>query len=443
MTTEIPRVDFNDATKPSNIGVGDSVLVYEELHPATSMLLETSSERAALAWESQPGSMEELETVRQLALQGFVQTAARLIETPGLGDRDLWASRFTEASVELYGEPEKEEVERLLSGELYFLEHISGLENFDQANVELLKDVYRRELFRDEGLKFVVEVADEAMKKDAIFGFGEILKQRYGYIFDLIDDSEEKMYTPADLLGLFENSLSLLKQNETGWDEWVIVERPNSTMLSVNATHKRINIPMKREAATSSEARGLLGHELLVHALRAKNGYATSENYMGQGLPGFLDAEEGLGIMVEHGLSGELPAKAYDRYVDVALALGTLTGRQYGRSELALISYARQALRLQLADKLDEASARALKAKVQTHVDRIFRGTPGDDQGNVYGVYTKDISYYEGYRSMTDYIVNELKKGRSLDDIYDHIAIGRYDPTNAHHLQYMSSRNLV
>jgi hypothetical protein len=139
------------------------------------------------------------------------------------------------------------------------------------------------------------------------------------------------------------------------------------------------------------EARGLLAHELLVHGLRGKNGYQTGDKKLGSGLPEYLDAEEGLGVLYEAAINVRLPDKVYDRYVDIALALGSVDGVQKPRQRLFDISYARQSLRAHTPDS--QQPDHALVSKVWAHVDRIYRGGRGDEFGTRQAIFTKDIAY--------------------------------------------------
>ncbi len=121
--------------------------------------------------------------------------------------------------------------------------------------------------------------------------------------------------------------------NDPEWSEWQVVST-DGTSLSVEASDRKIKIASRRESASPKDARALLAHELLVHALRGKNGYKTGDKKLATGLAGYLDAEEGLGVLAEEAVNGQLPDKAYDRYVDIALALGTVDGVQRTRKEM-------------------------------------------------------------------------------------------------------------
>jgi len=146
-------------------------------------------------------------------------------------------------------------------------------------------------------------------------------------------------------------------------------------------------------------------------------------------VPGYIDAEEGFACFVEHALSGAAPRKMYDRYLDVALALGTIDGRPHTRQELYKLVYARNTIRWQAAGKIERASN--IERESWAHVNRIFRGTLGND---AVGVFTKDIAYYQGYQKMTAFVIDELNAGISPDELWSLLTMGKFDPTDLLHI---------
>jgi hypothetical protein len=119
----------------------------------------------------------------------------------------------------------------------------------------------------------------------------------------------------------------------------------------------------------------------------------------------------------------------YDRYLDVALALGTIDGRPHTRHELFELVYARATVRSQAAGKPERPGN--IERESWAHVNRIFRGTLGND---IVGVFTKDIAYYQGYQKMTAFVIDELKAGSSPHELWSLLTLGKYDPTDALHM---------
>jgi hypothetical protein len=166
----------------------------------------------------------------------------------------------------------------------------------------------------------------------------------------------------------------------------------------------------------------------LVHALRASNGQHLSHEFE-QGLPGYIDAEEGFACFVEHALSGQPPRKMYDRYLDVALALGTIDGRPRTRQDLFRLVHARNIVRTQAAGKVERPGN--IRRESWAHVNRIFRGTLGNE---IVGVFTKDIAYYQGYQKMSAFVVDELDAGAEPAELWSLLTLGKYDPTDVLHM---------
>jgi hypothetical protein len=139
------------------------------------------------------------------------------------------------------------------------------------------------------------------------------------------------------------------------------------------------------------------------------------------GLPSYLEAEEGLGILAEEAVNGVLPAKAYDRYVDIALAFGSVDGVQRTHHEVFQISLARQIVRAHAKGTFNEADLPSLAGKVWGHVDRIYRGGRGDNLGSKQAIFSKDIAYYVGYKQMAKYISGQIDSGKSADEVFRYL----------------------
>lgn len=433
--SEIPSVKVLEAIKPANSGTGEEVLAYNGLAQAVEKYRPTNPARSAEFWDSEEGSLEELSKAKQLASEYFLRTADKVVSSHE-GNRDLWADRFTQATVELYGEPEKEEVTRLVRSEYGFLSHLQGQEGISQQHVNYLLDVYKPMLTENTD----VETDESAVEKEkeAIHEYGEAMLAKYKPLFDLVDETGKTEFTASDLQELFGTALEWLKENDdTDWGEWAVVDT-DGTSLSVDASNRKIKIASRKESATTQDARRLIAHELLVHALRGKNGYKTGDKKLATGLAGYLDAEEGLGILAEEAVNGELPEKAYDRYVDIALALGSVDGIQRTRKEVFDISFARRLVRGQIKGTVSEADIPSLERRVWGHVDRIYRGGRGDNLGTRQAIFTKDIAYYVGYKQMAEYISEQLASGKTASEVFEYLSQAKIDPTNPQHVEHLN-----
>ena len=436
--TKIPPVLILKSIRPANSGTGEASLTYTKLDDAVDEYQATHPQRVAEVWESAPGSLEELSAARELAAEYLLWDAEKVINADD-STRDLWADRFTAAAIELYGEPDPQEAARLLSDEYVLLAGLQGNKDISEPHLQLLLDTYKSVLHdvptSDESISSIE--TDRAHEQEAIQEYGEAIRKWYQDLFKLVDDTKLGWFTPQDLHELFSTALDWLEtHNDPEWKDWDVVY-VDATDLSIEAGDREIRIPSRREPASADDLKGLIAHELLVHALRAKNGYKTGDYELAIGLPGYLDAEEGLGILAEEAITGTLPVKAYDRYVDIALALGSVDGVQRTRRQVFEISYARQLIRSQVAGTpVNERMA----AKVWKHVDRIYRGGKGDEAGKRQAIFTKDIAYYEGYKQMAKYVSDQLAQSRSAEDIFVHLSRAKFDPTNPLHVKRLSKK---
>lgn len=431
----VPAVKVLESITPANSGTGGESLEYAALHPNVKKYASTNAERSSKVWDSEDGSLEEESKARQLAYEYLLRTSVKLVESTD-DNRDLWADRFIQATTELYGQPEVAVVNNLLTTELELLKSIKDLPNISQGDLTLLIDSYSSLLEGASGTTEVsAEVIDREKEEYALSQYGEAMREKYQPLFDLVDNYGIDKFEAKDLLKLLGDALEWLKENDDSvWDEWSAETKPG-TALSVVAKDRRILVGDRRQPTSIDETRKLVAHEVLVHALRAKNGYKTGDKKLGSGLPGYLEVEEGLGILAEASLDGEVPDKAYDRYVDIALALGVVDGNQRSRREVFEISFARQLIRAQL--KGEEVSTDELATKVWTHIDRIYRGGPGDDAGTKQAIFTKDIAYFVGYEQNLKFIVKALGEGKAGSEIFDYLTQGKFDPNNPAHLEHL------
>ncbi len=258
--------------------------------------------------------------------------------------------------------------------------------------------------------------------------FGVFLRDFYPFSLSVFKGDPAQVIDAAGIVERFELALAELQTHrDEFWKEWKVLVTDDSC-LSVNPLEKRLIVGSHRAGVELGELEGLFGHEVLVHAMRAGNGQHLSDEFE-QGLPGYIDAEEGFACFVEHALSGSAPRKMYDRYLDVALALGTIDGQPRARHELFELVYARNLVRAQAVGK--KARPSAIERESWAHVNRIFRGTLGND---IVGVFTKDIAYYQGYQKMTAFVIDELQAGTQPHELWSLLTLGKYDPTDALHM---------
>lgn len=372
--------------------------------------------------EAEPNSLEELRQAKMLALYYFMRTASALQD--GQHNPLLWTERFNQASSELYEVPEADEVQSMAREEL------AGFE-------EIAPDSYVARVYRQ------IASADAAAEQGALRldSFQEGVFEEFEEAVDVISSAPEGPYSAPQIRGLFDEIIGRLGEDRPEWREWRVVDRPGKTMLAVYALNKTIEVPDGRaDVETRDELLGLTLHEIGVHAARAVFGYEQNDDMLAKGLPDYGDFEEGLGLLFEYMATGVVPSKSKDRYIDIALACGTVNGVTLTRDELQALGVDREQVRAEARGEVfDEQAA---DKKIQSHVNRIFRGGTGEvvesDNGPVQPVLTKDIIYYTGFKKATDYVSARLDAGDSPQEIIRYLLSGKFDATNPRHTDYVA-----
>jgi hypothetical protein len=434
--SNIPSVKVYETITPANAGTGEPLFVYDRLAPAVGAYALTHPERSANFWSSEADSLEELSAAKQLAMEYMLRTALKGVEDTSMNRRDLWAERFTQASIELNGEPEPAEVRKLLTADLQQLQTLENHTDVDQTQLHFLKNTYGKILGPTETAPTNEnDPQDRALEKAAITAYGTVLREKYQPVFDLVAQSGKEAFRPEDLERLFASALwCLADYDNPSWALWKVVST-NTTSLSVGGVDREIRIGKRRQLASSEMAMKLLAHELFVHALRSENAHRSGDIMLLKGLPGFLDVEEGQGKFSEAAISGVIDEPGRDRYLDIGLALGTLDGIQKTRPELLRIHLARDVVKAQANGEFNDAVMPDLTRKAWGSVDRVYRGGRGDDLGSKQAVYTKDIAYYNGYKKVVRYVCQQLASGKTMTEIFDYLALGSFDPTNPKHVE--------
>jgi hypothetical protein len=214
------------------------------------------------------------------------------------------------------------------------------------------------------------------------------------------------------------------------WKKWCVAWHESGT-LSVDVISKKINVGRYRAPIRGQDIKGLFAHEVLIHAQRSLKGEKIDEN-LALGLPGYVEAEEGFGVLVESAINGHVSPKVKDRYIDVALALGISGKKPMNRRELFAIAYSREVIRNLADDRVFDVEL--LKKTIWVHVNRLYRGTLGN---NYIGVFTKDIAYYKGFCKIAEYLSTELRQNNPVDSKIGYMMHGKFDPCKIKHKVYV------
>ncbi len=425
---KIPPVEILGAINPTVDSAQERVLKYDLLTARAGKHAVYETVRLKRFFDSEDNSLEETANAGQLALQYFLMTASKLNEATTEASKRVWSERFTQASSELYGQPEVE-LSRALG-----TDSVNSLvrRGRDEHANKLLVDDFSR-LANQYGLVGQDEHEFEVGSIETAQIVGKYFKENYQDVFSVLGfELEAEAIAPGYFALKTEEALAILAQNhDEKWSGWTVERREQSDKLSVSASGEKIHVGMLRVDMKPLEAMGLFAHEVLIHGQRGLNGKKISPD-LGKGLSGYLDSEEGLGVLAEYAITGTIPEKNVDRYVDIALALGLTDGVPKTRQELLDFATMRARLRNEIAPRESKVDMQVITKSVHTHVNRIYRGSLGNE---FVGVFTKDMAYQKGFMSMLAYVENSLAAGRSIEDVMKYLLQGKFDPLNELHVR--------
>ncbi len=377
-------------------------------------------------YSAEEGSLEEEKLARSLAMGYMVLTADQLHKTKP-EHQILLSDRYTTHTSELYGTPEEHVAKQLVEQQAHAFRALGTNPHVDQNTLNNFLGTLESMSAPESGSN-TTEFSEVASQlKDVLYErFGEALA-----VFDAVESSDQEAVTPEDAASLFNEAIAQLAEQNPAWSDWHAKVAAGEGMSTV-AREQYFKIGTRGNYQTS-RLKALFGHEVLVHGLRSINGHETGDNLMQFGLPGNLDLEEGLGTMVEYALTGAIPDKNIDRYIDVSLALGQNGRPALTRQQLHELHTQRLVLRQQAAGKSPDYDKLAKAA--WNHVDRIYRGSLGTE---VIGVNTKDIAYYQGFLKAATYLKEELAS-KDMTTVYDYVMSGCFDPSDDRHRAYVQS----
>lgn len=406
--------------------------------PNINESVEEYREYKELAWrkylDAEEDSLEEIGAARTLARIHFLETSQKL-SSPDVSyrspNRHTWAQRFTEASAELYQPPQLPFVRKIVDEQFKEFSAYSGTftDDVTESYGTLLNAIDVVEEHEHTPGEMLL-----TLEEGAVRDLSDVFIEKNEDWFTYLAENGQDAYTSEELQRLFSELIELRTSTDERWADWTAELAPDKDIVSVLGTNKTVSIGENRADATLEEVIGLVAHELGVHAQRSINGKEISEK-LSKGLSGYIDVEESLGIFAELLATGKMPDKAEDRYVDIALAMGTIPDIQLSRTELIDFSLNRSLARIEMsgASVTPEVVEQELK-KSKTHVNRIFRGGDGKDS-QVPAVFTKDAIYYPAV--LEDYMARQIQEGKDPEEVLHYLLQGKFDPTDPSHIAYL------
>jgi hypothetical protein len=428
---QLPEVKILHAFKVSD--TEEAAYVYPNMKSQIEVQRHFIGDRWNGIEQSPEDSIELADPARALAMFYMIKTADKLLLAESEAQINLWSERFTNASRELYGAPEENESSILAARAIAELSESKFTDGVDPELMKTVVSTYKTLIRHGADAS-----PENTASSEVIQGCKDFLEQEYRELFELIDT--EKDYAPSDLLAVFTQALSLLAEKDVGWQGWKAELRPQGN-LEIDGEEHTVLVGEKRHSATGEKFKGLLAHELLIHAQRRVRAEKHDDVTLQRGLPGYLDAEEGLGIFTDYVLTGEISQTSKDRYTDIALALGGDDRKSMTRTELFEFVRSREILRKQInSEEIDENE---IDKRSWQHVYRIFRGGSGRDHSATPAVFTKDIAYYNGFAKIKGFFESKLKEGKSVEEIYTYLLAGKFDPENEIHKDYIAKYDIT
>ncbi len=398
MSVSIPKINESDIIEsftPVRESVRADILRYgDELERRAGLHESYNIDRERALKGAESGSYEQYYYESQLNRQRFLTIARDLNRSNSDDEIARLSGELTQASIAVFGKTDEHLAKKYADGE-----------NGDDY----------------------MDVAQSVAK---------YLNEKYGKVFECLGfDGIDGMITAEDFASSVERVLRYMSRNiDQSWSEWSVARR-NKGSLAVSSVNRTISVGIERVPMTPVQAKGLFAHEVLMHAGRALNGEKISDD-LRTGLENYSNVEEGFGVLFEYAITGNIPAKNIERYVDVANALGQLDGKPKTRKELLKIVTARDSNTNEKMPGDKRLSEEQLTDSIFERINRIYRGTKGD---NHIGVMTRDILYQRGFVKICKYIRSEMDKGKSINMIMDYAMTCKFDPTNETHVAKLSS----
>lgn len=345
----------------------------------------------------------------------FTQCAWRYNHAVNEVEKAEAAREYMRVNIELYGSPDEATYRSLLSEKIAAIraKSLTGKakdiadELYDMVDVQTVPT--ERYAPSEETVEWMHTVADSL----------------YGGMLSHVPDKPN--LDVMELQGLFTTIISE-EFGEAAQDWQVVVEKADA--VKVKAAEKQVIIPENAEKRYSSGmVRKLIVHELGVHMLRAVSGGELDLDPLKVGLPNYLDAEEGLGVVMEQALQGAYAEAGVDHYITAGLAYHDAKNFR----EIFEVKW-RLALLGDLADSSEVTNELIEKKRKLAYgkTNRIMRGT--DELP-----WFKDLSYYNGAKSIWQHL--EAIRGDDLKFMF--VLMGKANPAAIDHERLMYEATTV
>ena len=373
---------------------------YEKLNSGEIENLYQNISNAILAVEND-NSLGEIEReMYNTQLEARIKTVKMLEaahdfrKAESLTDKQKAQEEFMKNNIEVYGEPDFEIFNSLLSDKITKIESLE----LDEKGEKIRSEFYEL-IKKDENLS---QDLKRFKPSDEVFhNFGEIIKDLYSKQLELIPkkDDDEK-YSAKEIFDIFEN---ILKDFENDGFSEFNVEWKDSGAIAVSAKDKKIFIPKNRKPVSKKELEGLVVHEIGTHYMRAQMGELYNNQALRTGLDGYMNTEEGIARAMEMAVKGDYQEAGVQHYLTAGFAyFNNMSFREAFETNW----------RMGILDGKNNFSEENIDKKRQIayrNTQRIFRGT--DELP-----WFKDLSYFKGGQEIWKYIEENIDSPTLIDD---------------------------
>ena len=372
---------------------------YEKLNSSEIKNLYQNISNAILAVENDNslGEIEremyntQLET--RIKTVKMLEAACNFRKAESLIDKQKAQEEFMKNNIEVYGEPNFETFNSLLSDKIVKIDALK----LDEKGEKIRSEFYEL-IEKDENLSQDIK---RFKPSDEVFhNFGEIIKDLYSKQLELIPKKDDDRYSADEIFDVFEN---ILKDFENDGFSEFNVEWKDSGAIAVSAKDKKIFIPKNRKPVSKKELEGLVVHEIGTHYMRAQMGEAYDNQALRTGLDGYMNTEEGIARAMEMAVKGDYQEAGVQYYLTAGFAyFNNMSFRKAFEANW----------RMGILDGKNNFSEENISKKRQIayrNTQRIFRGTNELP-------WFKDLSYFNGGQEIWKYIEENINSPTLIDD---------------------------
>jgi len=384
-------LENNNLSHPNNeyekLNSGEIKNLYQNISNAI-LAVENDNSLGGIEREMYNTQLEtRIKTVKML------EAACNFRKAESLTDKQKAQEEFMKNNIEVYGEPDFEIFNSLLSDKIVKIDALKLDEKGEKIRSEFYELIEKDENLSQNLKRF--KPSDEVF-----YNFGEIIKDLYSKQLELIPEKDDERYSANEIFEVFKN---ILKDFEKDGFSKFNVEWKDSGAIAVSAKDKKIFIPENRNPVSKKELEGLVVHEIGTHYMRAQMGEAYDNQALRTGLDGYMNTEEGIARAMEMAVKGDYQEAGVQHYLTAGFAyFNNMSFRKAFEANW----------RMSILDGKNNFSEENISKKRQIayrNTQRIFRGT--DELP-----WFKDLSYFNGGQEIWKYIEENINSPTLIDD---------------------------